>query len=64
LTLRKNIDFNVEYKRIQPQIHRGIPHRNLVPTTQVMEPRSPDLVSHFESHWNYGKNEHENGLKM
>jgi len=29
-----------------------------------MEFRSAVLGSHSESHWNYGKIEHENGLKF
>jgi len=29
-----------------------------------MEFGSAVLGSHYESHWKYGKNEHENGLKF
>jgi len=56
--------FNVVHKRIPPQIHRGIPRLNRDPITQIMESRSAVLGSHSESHWNYGKIEHENGIKM
>jgi len=38
--------------------------RFLIGITKVMESRSPILGSHSESHWNYGKIEHENGLKL
>jgi len=43
LSLLKKKYLNVEYKRIEPQIHRGIPHQNRIPITQVMEFRRADF---------------------
>jgi len=64
MTIDKNEILNVEYKRILTQIHRGIPRLNRYPITQVMGSRSAVLGSHSERHWNYGKIEHVNGIKM
>jgi len=55
---------NVEYYKIGPQIHRGIPHQNRVTIAKVMEFRSAVLGAHSENHWKYGKILHENGLKL
>jgi len=63
-TIFKQKDLNVEYKRIQPQIHRGIPLQNRDTNTQVMESESAVLGSNSESHWKNGNIEHENGLKQ
>jgi len=51
-------------KIINPQIQRGISRPNRDPITQVMDSRSAVLGSHTESHWNYRKTEHENGLNF
>jgi len=64
LTLGKKNTFNVEYQRILPQIHRDITRRNRTTLTKVMESGSAVLGPHLESHWNYEKIEHENGLKF
>jgi len=45
LTLLKNKTFNVEYLRIQPQIHRGILHLNRNETPEVMQSRSKNNFS-------------------
>jgi len=47
-----------------PQIHRGIPRLNWKTIAQVMKFQSAVLGTHSESHRNYGKFEHENGLKI
>jgi len=64
LTIFKQKDLNVEYKRIQPRIHRGMPRQNRDTNTQVMESESAVLGSDSESYWKYRKIEHENVLKM
>jgi len=64
LTIFKQKDLNVEYKRIQPRIHRGMPRPNRDTNTQAMEVGSAVLSSNSDSHWKYGKIEHENGLKF
>jgi len=40
LTIFKQKDLNVEYKRIQPQIQRGMPRQNMDTNTQIMESES------------------------
>jgi len=62
VVLNKNL--NVAYKKIHPQIHRGIPHQNRDPIAKVMGSGSAVLGSHSESHLEYGKIQHENGLKF
>jgi len=62
--LVKKRNFNVEYKIIRPQTQKGIPRPNRDSVTQVMESRSAVLGSNSEAHWNYGKIQHENGLKL
>jgi len=54
---------NVDCKKTQPQTHRGIPQQNREPIAQVMGSGSAVLGSCSESHWEYGKIQHENGLK-
>jgi len=64
LTLVKTKYLNVEFLKIQPQTHRGIPRPNRSPISQVVKVRKAVLGSHSELQWNYGKIEHENGLKF
>jgi len=45
LTLDKKKDYYVDYKKIQPEIHRGISRQNRDPITQVMESISAVLGS-------------------
>jgi len=41
---------NVNYLKIKPQIHRGIPLQNQYPMTQDMYYKSAILGPHFENH--------------
>jgi len=64
VTIVLKIYFNVDYYRIHPQTHRGIPLINRDTNTQVIDFRSIVLGTYSDTHWNYRNIEHENGLKM
>jgi len=46
VSIVKKKNFNVEYKRVPPQVHRGIARLNWYTITQVREARSAVLGSY------------------
>jgi len=67
----KNFDVSMLEEAIFPMkmskssaVCRAIPILNRKTIAQVMKFRSVVLSSNSESQWNYGKIEHENGLKI